>query len=272
MKKWLPLLLALALVLPFALCARAAELRVNFYDVGKADAMLVTTPDGQRILIDAATNDAGKDLVKRFKAEEISSIDLMIITHFDKDHVGGADKILESVAVAQVLIPQYDKDSKQYNQFLEALEQSPSTQVTRMNAGEMLEFTFGDVRLNVTAAHQTAYGEDEENDFSLAARMTYGDTRFLFAGDAEDARQRELLEEGNVACDVLKVPYHGRLVDASAAFLSAAHPQIAFITDSDDEPASAVVIRLLEEQGTAVYRASEGGITVVSDGKGVRVL
>lgn len=272
MKKWLSLLLALLLLVPFAFAARASELRVDFYDVGKADAMLITTPDGRRILIDAATNDAGKDLARRFLQEGITSIDLMIITHFDKDHVGGADKVLEAVAVGQVLLPLYDKESKQYTQFLNALEASPQTQVTRMNAGDALDFAFGDVMLHVTAAHQTDYGEDEENDFSLAARLTYGDTRFLFAGDAEDARQRELLEEGNVACDVLKVPYHGRLVDASAEFLRAASPKIAFITDSEEDPAHAAVIRLLEELGTAVYRAADGGITVLSDGTAVRVL
>lgn len=72
---------------------------------------------------------------------------------------------------------------------------------------------------------------------------------------------------GDIACDVLKVPYHGRAVDVSAAFLSACHPKIAFITDSDDDPADPIVVKLLESMGTDVHSARDGDLCVVSDGK-----
>ena len=124
----------------------------------------------------------------------------------------------------------------------------------------------------MTSAKKTYYGNDEENDFSLVVRMTYGDTRFLFAGDAEEARQKEILDEGAVACDVLKVPYHGRLTDASPAFIAAAKPKIAFVTDSDKEPASEIVLALLGEAGADVYSARGGDLTVESDGKTVRAV
>ena len=84
-------------------------------------------------------------------------------------------------------------------------------------------------------------------------------------------RQTELLRAGDIACDVLKVPYHGRAVDVSAAFLSACHPKIAFITDSDDDPADPIVVKLLESMGTDVHSARDGDLCVVSDGKSVRV-
>lgn len=263
-------LLILLILLPCAL-ARAASLRVDFYDVGKADAMLVTMPDGYRVLIDAATNKEGGTLAERFKREGLQDIDLMIITHFDKDHVGGADKMIEDVGVGQVIMPDYPKDSKQYSQFVEALEESPQTQVVRMGTKERIDMGLGEVQMTITAAHRKDYGKDEENDFSLAVRMTYGDTRFFFTGDAEDPRQRELLAEGDVACDVLKVPYHGRLVSASENFLTAANPKIAFITDSEEEPANPLVIDLLERLGAQVYCAKDGDIAVVSDGKTVAV-
>lgn len=271
MKKKMLMALAALLVLLSA-CACAQELRVDFYDMGKADSMLITTPSGQRILIDTGTNKGGKALVSRFKKEKIKHIDVMIITHYDKDHVGGADKVLEDIEIGMVYMPIYDKESKQYEQFAEALEEA-GTKTTRMEIGSETSFETGDgVSLHITAAHEHFYGRDEENDFSLAVRMTYGETKFFFAGDAEDPRQRELLEEGGVDCDVLKVPYHGRLVNASEAFLKEASPQIAFIPDSDEEPASAVVVGILEEIGAQVYRAKDGGIAVASDGKTVKVL
>ena len=257
------------MMLPCAAFA-AQGLRVVFYDVGKADAALIETPGGARILIDAGTNKAGKQLAERFAQEGIDRIDLMIITHFDKDHVGGADKILEGVEVGGVLMPDYDKESKQLAQLEEALAASPGTRVTRLSAGEQMTLELDGAHLRVTAAHETYYGPDEENDFSLCTTLTYGRTRFLFPGDAEDARQREILAEGDVACDVLKVPYHGRWVGASRDFLTAASPRIAFITESDEEPSGGQAAALLEQLGCAVYSARDGDLTVLSDGENVQ--
>lgn len=270
MKKAMILLIAALMLL--SACAAAQELRVDFYDMGKADAMLITTPSGYRILIDAGTNKGGKALVSRFEKEKIKDLDMMIITHYDKDHVGGGDKILEDVGVKEVVMPVYAKESKQYTQFAEALEET-DTKASRLKIGSEMTVTTDDgVTMFITAAHKPSYGKDEENDFSLSVRLTYGETKFLFAGDAEDPRQRELLKEGDVACDVLKVPYHGRLVNASEEFLTEANPKIAFITDSEEEPASEKVIRILENLGADVRSAKDGDIAVVSDGKNVRIL
>ena len=250
--------------------ARAQELRVEFFALDKADAILITTPDGQRVLIDAGTNKDGKQLAKRFAQAGIDSLDALIVTHFDKDHVGGVDKILESLRVARVIMPQYEKESGQYQDFLKALETGADTQTDSMSARAQLSLPLtGGVTLTVTAAHETYYGEDEENDFSLCVRLSYGDTRFLFPGDAENARQAELMEEGDVACDVLKVPHHGRMHDASYAFLRAASPAIAFVPDGEEEPANPVLIALLNELGTRIYCTVDGDLTVLSDGERV---
>lgn len=270
MKKIITCLAALLLTLT-GCSALAQSVTVTFYDMGKADAALVTTETGARILIDAGTNKGGKKLAERFAGEGIDRIDLMIITHFDKDHVGGADKVLESVSVAQVVMPQYAKESKQYTQFRDALSQSPQTRVEILSAGSEWSADFGKTHLRVTAAERTDYGVDEENDFSLATYVTYGEKKFLFPGDAEDARQTELLRAGDIACDVLKVPYHGRIVDASTAFLTACSPKIAFIPDSDDDPADPLVMQILQELGTDVHNGRDGDLTVVSDGKNVFV-
>lgn len=269
--KRLTVLLA-AMLLAFSSCA-AAQMRTTFYDVGKADAILVTTPEGYRILIDAATNKEGKKLAERLKKEGVERIDAMIITHFDKDHVGGADQILENFEVGTVYMPVYDKESKQHTQFLEALKEYPPEKVEAMNIRSEILFEMPDgVGVRIGTAHETYYGEDEENDFSLAVRMTYGNTKFLFAGDAENARQLELLSEGNVACDVLKVPHHGRFEKSSPAFLAEAAPKIAFISDDEDEPAEQAVVQLLRDMGTLVHCAKDGGdLTVLSDGKNVFV-
>ena len=268
--KRLTALLFGALLTLTACGALADTLTVEFFDVGKADAMLITTPQGKRILIDAATNKEGKALAERFDRAGITRIDVLIITHYDKDHVGGADAILEELDVGMVVMPTYDKESKQHTQFEEALAATEGVEEIRMGRAETRVFDLEPgVAFSVTSAHEASYGEDEENDFSLAVRLTYGGTRFFFTGDAENARQRELLAEGDVACDVLKVPYHGRLEASSQDFLTACGPQIAFICDSDEEPANALVVGMLEAMGTKVFCAKDGGLRVTSDGKSV---
>ena len=271
MKKSFCLVLLISLLSAAAL-SLADDLRVDFYDMGKADAMLITTPEGKRILIDAGTNKGGKKLAARFEEEGIDYIDLMLITHYDKDHVGGADKILESVQVDTVVMPVYDKESKQHTQFEEALAGVKDIDVYHVGIGKQTAFESGDgLTMHVTAAHKKSYGKDEENDFSLAVRMTFGDVRLFFAGDAEAPRQKELLEEGSVACDVLKVPYHGRLTSMSEKFLSACAPKIAYITDDEEDPASEDVIAILESLGAQVYTSrKDGDVTVFTDGKTVR--
>lgn len=97
----------------------------------------------------------------------------------------------------------------------------------------------------------------KRNSFFPATRRTRGRPSFCAPGD--------------IACDVLKVPYHGRIVDASTAFLTACSPKIAFIPDSDDDPADPLVMQILQELGTDVHSGRDGDLTVVSDGKNVFV-
>ena len=264
-------LLLLAALLALSGCAAAENLCVDFFDVGKADAMLITTPAGERILIDAATHKQGGKLVERLRSDGISSIDVMIITHYDNDHVGGADRVLEDMRVGTVIMPVYDKESKQHTQFEEALAAYPPQETLALTTGQAITYTLpGGLALHITAAHERYYGSDEENDFSLAVRMTYGETRFLFTGDAENARQKELLAEGNVACDVLKVPYHGRYESISPVFLAEAAPKIAYIHDDEENPADWRVLETLEGLGAQVYCSrSDGSVSVYSDGQRV---
>ena len=269
MKKALLMLTVLMLILCLS-HAGAEELQVDFYDMGKADAMLITAPDGKRVLIDTGTNKGGKALVERFEKEGIDHIDVLIVTHYDKDHVGGADKIIEDIGVSEVYMPVYEKDSKQYEQFLEALDEG-GVKAHPIRTKERVQVPLDGLTMTISAAHRTNYGHDEENDFSLCTRLVYGDTRFLFPGDAEAPRQLELLEEGDLACDVLKVPYHGRLVGASEKFLAATAPKIAFIPDGPEDPANDRVIQILENLGANVYCGKDGGISVISDGKTVRL-
>ena len=270
MKRQLCVLMALCVLLCGG-CAADIDvdgLTVVFFDVGKADATLIY--DGEMaVLIDAGENGDGKALAAAIRARGIGRLDLLIITHFDKDHVGGADKILENIEVARVLEPDYDKDSKQYRQYREALEVA-GLKAEALTANTA--FTLGGCSFAIDVANKADYGEDEENDFSLVVRLTHGNVRFLFAGDAENARLAELLDEGDLASDVLKVPHHGRYADLSAAFFAAVSPQYAVITSDEDGPEDPETVLALQAAGAEVLLTRTGTVELASDGKSVHAV
>lgn len=240
-------------------------LRIEFLDVGKADAILIRE-GATTILIDAGNNGDGKKVAKRLKALGCETLDLMIITHFDKDHVGGADKVIKSLPVSLIYIPAYDKDSKQMADFYDAVDEYgvPCEPLT-----ENRSLTLGNLELTIDIANESDYGEDEENDFSLITGMRYKETSYLFAGDAENPRLAELLEEGIGHYDVLKVPHHGRKEKLSSTFFKAVSPSHAVITSEMDDPEDASVVKALEYAGATVWLTRNGTVVCTSDGKNI---
>lgn len=265
-RKLLACLLAMCLLaLPACALEEGEALSVTFFDAGNADAILVRTGE-HALLIDTGLNKNGDELTERLKALGVTRLDALLITHFDKDHVGGADILLEEIPVDAVYQPDYCKDSKQMRQYQEAMASRGLTPVT---LSENCALTLGGAELSIDVANQSDYGPDEENDFSLVVRLQFGDNRFLFAGDAEEARIAELLVEGDLACDVLKVPHHGKKHDNNALLFQAAGATYAVITSSDEEPEKQETVRLLELAGSTVLLTRLGEITLCSDGQEV---
>lgn len=265
-------LMAWVLALGFLLtgCGAQAEegtLTAVFYNVGKADAILLRT-DQAAVLIDTGKNKGGDQILEDLQARGIEKLDALIITHFDKDHVGGADAILAGIPVARVIEPAYAKESKQFTQYRDALEAAKLVpEMLLANAS----FEIDGCRYEIDVANEDFYGEDEENDFSLVVRLTHGNIRFLFAGDAENPRLGELLDEGDLACDILKVPHHGQYEKLSPLFFEAASPAYAVITsDAKDLEAPETVIAL-QMAGAQVLLTREGTVQFTSDGKTVAV-
>lgn len=266
LRKLLACLLAMCLLaLPACALEEGETLSVTFFDAGKADAILVRTGE-HALLIDAGLNKNGDELIARLQALGVTRLDALLITHFDKDHVGGADVLLETIPVEAVYQPDYYKDSKQMRQYQEAMASLGLTPVT---LSENCTLTLDGAQLSIDVANESDYGLDEENDFSLVVRLQFGDNRFLFAGDAEEARIAELLAEDDLACDVLKVPHHGKKHDNNALFFQAAGAAYAVITSSDEEPEKQETVRLLELAGSTVLLTRLGEITLCSDGREV---
>lgn len=246
---------------------RDRELKITFFDVGKGDAVLLES-EGQTMLIDTGYDDTADVVLEYFETEDIQTLDYLVITHFDKDHVGGADKILETVEVQEVLEPDYESDSKQTEQYKEAMA---AKGITPEKVTDTTDVPFAGADCTVYPPRQEDY-EEEDNDFSLVLSVTFGEERFLFAGDCEKERLSELMaeEDLNLRHQVLKVPHHGREEKNSDKFLLAVSPEAAVITCSEEEAPDREILDLLAQLGAEVYLTSDGTVTCVTDGSALR--
>lgn len=266
MYKLIACLLSALMMLPAGGSAQSRQLEVVFLDAGKSDAIVILT-DSSTVLIDAGRNSMGKEIVALLKTRQVERVDVMIITHFDKDHVGGADKVLEAIPVNLVIEPVYQKESKQRDDYMQALEQT-QTRVESLSGNASFELDGASFSIDV--ANESDYGPDEENDFSLVTSLRFGQVSFLFAGDAENARLAELLKEGGLSHDVLKVPHHGKGEKLSAAFFRAVGPSYAVITSDEKNPEDEAVLVLLGQLGAEVFLTREGTVTALTDGESIR--
>ena len=235
-------------------------LTVTVLDLGKADAILIQVED-KAFLIDTGEDEDGSKVNAVLADRGISRLDGLLLTHLDKDHIGGVDKVLRSVEVDRLYQPVGTEDSGDYGEYVEACREKGIAPV-RLTGPETLTLAGAALRLLPAAK---GYYEDD-NDYSVITEMTYGERRFLFAADAEDERLAEYLADGPAAFDFLKVPHHGRESDLSGAFLRAVRPAYAVVTCSKKKTPDESVLKLLEDIGSQVFLTSDGYVTAQCDG------
>ncbi|WP_294410812.1 MBL fold metallo-hydrolase [uncultured Ruminococcus sp.] len=245
----------------------AKELKVTFLDVGKADAIVLQS-ETSTVVIDCGEKGDGKKISSILEESGTTVIDYLIITHFDKDHVGGAPKVLKTFDVKNVLTPDYTGNVSEYDKFAETLD---GKGITPMKLKEDISFTLDDVDYTVYAPKKDFYGDGDsaENNFSLVTKAVHHNNTLLFTGDAMEERLDEIMDIGK--CTLLKVPYHGRKLDNLGDFLKATEPKCAVVcTDSNEF--SGKMQDLLKKQKINTYATCfNGEITAVSDGSQIKI-
>ena len=271
------LLLAAALMLSLSGCGRIdapardespfTGLEVTVFDAGKADAILLTTPNSA-VLIDCGKKGFGKTILAELEARGIEKIDAMILTHFDKDHVGGAAKVIEDIPVARVLQSGFPGDSGEYRKYLRAVAAAGLEPET---VSEPLSFTLDGVLYVVDGPQREHYDKDESNNSSLIITVEYGQKRLLFMGDAETARISEYLASSPGICDLIKLPHHGEKEKLLDALLAAVKPRYAVITCSEREPEAASTANALSAAAVETYLTRLGAVRIRCDGETLTV-
>lgn len=240
-------------------------LTIYSFNAGNADAHLIYN-DEWAVLIDCGEKGFGKTILSYMEENNIAKIDYMIITHFDKDHVGGAAKVLKNCEVGSVLQSNFPKESDEYDNYLEALEIAQKTAET---VRERYSFTLGDAEFTVDPPQQEVYENDDSNNSSLITEVTLGEVNMLFTGDAEDDRLEEYTSSVNKVYKYVKVPHHGRWQDSNTAFADKVKAEIAVITSSDEEPEDEETVKAFEDNGAEVFITRNGAVRAKCDGKNI---
>lgn len=256
----------------FSACADSSPFSLHVINVGKADSLLIEC-GGKTMLVDGGTAEMGSTVTAYLKRRGVTSIDLLVNSHPDSDHIGGLSEVLESYTASRYLSPALPDslipDSGEYAAMQKALAKQ-NLSAEHPAAGSI--FTLGSLKITVVGPVKT--GSDTNNN-SLVLKLTYGGTTFLLAGDAEKEEETTLLESGaDLSADVLKVGHHGSSGGTTKKFLAAVMPKFAAISvgeDSNELPKLEVLERLTDI-GAATYRTDlNGTIIFLSDGTNITV-
>jgi len=247
------------------------ELQVHFIDVGQGASQLIIGPSGKTILIDAGNNNMEKTVVDYLKNQGITKVDILIGTHPDADHIGGLDKVIDNFDIGKIYMPKVQSNTKTFESVLLSV-QNKGLKITTAKAGLTLDWEQG-INVKMIAPVQ-AY--NDTNEMSAVVHLTYGQTAFLFTGDAESKSEADMLASGaDLEADVLLVGHHGSDSSTSKAFLDKVNPTYGVIQSGKDNNyghPTADIIKRLNDKEVKIYRNDEhGNIVFSSNGKKIFV-
>lgn len=231
---------------------------------GDADALVLQVGE-HVVVIDTGDKDLTTPLTDKVK-ELGAQVDVLVISHYDEDHVGGVKKLLKKAKVESVYLPEYEKGTNA----VETQGYLTEAGLTLTVVEETLSFTLDDARFTLLPTSIFFKVNDTpSNESSLALLVEYGENRLLFTGDAEKRRLPELIEQlgDQTKVDFLKVPRHGKSEEGTEAFLTALSPKVAVVCCGSKSKTDPEVAEYLGKCGTKLFYTCDGTLKVTSDGR-----
>lgn len=233
------------------------HMELIFFGLGDADSVLIRQGD-KTLLIDTGEKHDGAYIVNSLLNLGVDKIDYLILTHPDKDHIGGAVDIIHTFEVGVIFQSAFQK-GKETQQILNNM--ITKNEIETLIIDKPYEVSLGQVLVTIFPPDKDYY--KKSNDYSLMTLLTHGELNLFFGGDAEKKRLEEVLEYDLPKVTLYKVPHHGRGNSKSAHIIEKLSPKVAIITNYS---ADREVLEALELQNTKVYYTSDKSIRFISDG------
>jgi len=277
--RYLPALLILLLALlcigvwTSVIVQRGDVLYVAFLDVGQGDAIYVEAPNGQQVLIDAGRGSSITRALGEVMPFWDRSIDIVLATHPDADHIGGMPDVLRRFAVDRYIESNIESDNS-IDDEVRILVQEKNIEHVYAMRGQIIQLDES-VILEILYPDRDVSDESDINDASVVVRLVHGESEFLFTGDASKSVEQYLVwfDSSSVEADVLKVGHHGSRTSTDDSFVSFVNPTYAIISAGDDNryghPHQEVIETLQRFDTTILTTYEEGTIVFESDGERV---
>lgn len=247
-----------------------SNFEVHFIDVGQADSALIEC-DGETMMIDGGNVVDSNVVAAYLKKEDVTELNYVVCSHAHEDHVGGLSGALSVTKADNIYAPKTETNTKAYKNFKKKAEEQ-NVEIKHPNIGDEIQLGSSTVEFLGPVDEN---GKDL-NSTSIVLKITYGNTSFLFTGDAESDEEEEILNSGaDLKSTVLKVGHHGSRTSTSYPFLREVMPQYAVISvekgNSYGHPNEETLSKL-SDAGVEVYRTDESGdIVMTSDGNNISI-
>lgn len=245
------------------------ELTVAFLDIGQGDSIFIEAPNGNQILVDAGPNAKVLSELGKVMPWNDKSLDMIVATHPDQDHVGGFVDVLKRYEVEYQLETGIKSETLTNKTIRQLLAQN---NVETVIAKRTMRIELGDgVTLTILFPDQDVEGM-ETNEASIIARLTYGDTEVMLTGDAPKETEKQVLAYGeNIQSDILKIGHHGSKTSTDGEFVKAVNPEFVVISSGRGNKyghPNEEVLETLASFPAEVLRTDQmGTIVFKSDGK-----
>ncbi len=263
------------MLLTLALTAFGTPLTVDMLDVGQGDSVLLTTPNGRHILVDAGTRSSGvAATLHRLGVEEL---DLVIATHPHADHIGGMKDVVREFPIGAYMDSGMEHTTRTYQELMDVIEER-DIEYRVARAGQHFDLSDDtDIHVLWPPNNLLRNTRSDLNSNSVILRVEHGDDCLLLTGDAEEPTESGLLRQDLEPCDILKVAHHGSRHSSTRRFIEAVSPSIAIISlganNRYHHPGDST-IRALQGEGVdaTIYRTDlTGHISLQMTGDGIVV-
>lgn len=245
------------------------EISVTVLDVGQGDSIFVELPDEECMLIDAGESEYGKTVTDYISTSGYDKIDYLVATHPHADHIGGMREGVNSFNIGKVYMPKVAANTKTYENLLKDIDKK-GLKINTAKAGVNI-LSEENLDIDIIAPNSNSY--EDINNYSAVVKITYGDVRFLFMGDAEAESENEITTD--VSADFIKIGHHGSRSSSSEKFVKRVGAKYAAVSVAEENdynhPVEEIIKRWSDSGAEVLMTKDVGNIVAQSDGKNLTV-